>query len=204
MSRLLAPALLIGLALAGPSRCPTASAAAAITRFSCQGAILGFRKLGNQRLASYQDGHGHRIEIWCTRRIFDSQFDLRIALEQSSHDSDGPHDPPAPERLATVGGCFFDNGENDGPIIVRGPSGAYARVDWITETPSHRRKYHFSYDFTTKLLTVTAMVQGCAPVSKIVAPQASYQKLAALLPHPETQACAASYLGNFNPSAPGP
>jgi len=175
-----------------------------MTRLSCKGAILGFTKLGDQRLATYQDDHGHRIELWCTRRIFDSQFDLRVALGQSPQHSVNRQISAAPDRLATVGGCFFDNGDNEGPIIVRGPTGAYAKVEWITQDPNHRRQYRFSYDFGTKLVTVTAKVRGCAPVSRVLAPQASYKKLASLLPHPENQSCAASYLGNFNPSAPSP
>ena len=197
-----ASALLIGLAAALLTHVPAASAA--ITRFSCKGAILGLQKLGDHRLASYQDGHGHRVELWCTRRIFDSQFDLRIGVGQSARGSDDRRYPAPPARLATVGGCFFDNGENEGPIIIRGPGGAYARLEWITEDPSHRRKYRFSYDFATNLLRVTATVRGCAPVSKVLPPPASYRKLAALLPHPETLACAAGNPGNFNPSAPSP
>jgi hypothetical protein len=190
--------LVSAMALAAPGHCPAASTQAGITRFSCKGAILGFQKLGHQRLASYQDGHGHHIELWCTRRIFDSQFDLRVAMAKPAPADDGRRDPAAPP-LATIGGCFFDNGENEGPIILSAPGGAYAKVEWITRDPNRWRQYRFSYDFATELLTVTATVRGCTPVSKVLAPQASYRKLAALLPHPESQACATGYTGNVAP-----
>lgn len=203
MGRLILAAVLSGLVLAAPGRCPAASAQGPITRLSCNGSILRFEKLGDHQLVSYQDKFGHHIELWCTRRIFDSQFDLRVAMAPAPRDNHDSRDPPS-ERLATIGGCFFDNGVNEGPTIFTDATGAYTKVEWITEDPSHWRKYRFSYDFITKLITVTSTVQGCAPVTKLLAPQASFKRLAALLPHPEKQACAASSVGHFNPTAPTP
>jgi len=196
-------ALLSGLATAA-AHGPAAAAAPPLTHLTCEGAILGFQQLGDHRLASYQDAHGHRIELWCTRRVFDSQFDLRVAVAAPAHGGDGRPDPVAPGRLATVGGCFFDNGDNQGPIFVVDPGGGYVTVAWVTQDPADRRKYRFSYDFASKLVTVTATVAGCAPVSKVVAPQPSYRRLAKLLPHPETQSCALPPMGGFNPTAPTP
>ena len=80
--------------------------------------------------------------------------------------------------------------------------GAYAKVEWMTEDLSHEKKYRFSYDFATKQVTITATVRGCAPVSKVLAPQPTYKSLAALLPHPETEVCAVGALRNFGPDAP--
>jgi len=204
MDRLILAAVFSGLLLAAPVRCPAASAQGPTSRLSCNGSILKFEKLGDHRLVSYQDSYGHHIELWCTRRIFDAQFDLRVAMAPAAGKNDDPRDPVPPERLATVGGCFFDNGVNEGPIILTDTNGAYTKVEWVTEDPSHWRKYRFSYDFNTKLVTVTSMVQGCAPVTKRLAPQASYKSLAALLPHPEKDACAAGPVGHFNPAAPTP
>jgi hypothetical protein len=203
MSRLLMAALLSGLALTAAGHVPEASAEVT-TRLSCKGSILGFEKRGDERLVSYQDDHGHIIEVWCTRRIFDSQFDLRISKEPPAHDDDGHGDPVAPGRLATVGGCFFDDGDNQGPIIVYDQVGAYAKVEWINMDPYHRRTYRFSYDFSTELITITATVEGCPPASKVLAPQSSYRKLEALLPHPQSAACARGALGNFGPPESSP
>jgi len=173
-------------------------------RLSCKGAILGLQKLGDQRLASYRDGHGHDIELWCTRRVFDSQFDLRVAMVASAGSAQGRQDPAAPTPMRTVGGCFFDNGDNQGPIIAGNPDGSYARVAWITQDPTHRRTYRFNYDFATRQVTITATVSGCAPVTKVVAPQPSYARMADALPHPESQACALGVPGGLNPTAPSP
>ena len=195
-------AFLSSLLVAALGHCPAAPAQSRITRFSCKGAILNFERLGDERLALYQDAHGHRIELWCTRRVFDSQFDLRITSEKPEHAGDASQHPLASGRRSTVAGCFFDDGNNEGPIIIRDPNGAYAKVEWITEDLSHDRKYRFSYDFTTARVTITAIVRGCAPVSAVLPPQPSYKRLAALLPHPETEACALGARGNFGPDAP--
>lgn len=203
MSRWIVAALVSGLAAAF-GHCPAALAQTPITRLSCKGAILGFEQLGDHRLATYQDAYGHHIELWCTRRIFDSQFDLRVALNAPVQTAAGKRDAAASDPLATVGGCFFDNGDNDGPIIVNAPGGAYTRVEWTTATPSHRRQYRFSYDFATDKVTITATVRGCPAVSKIVAPQPSYKNLAALLPHPESQPCAQNALGTADQPTPAP
>ena len=165
---------------------------------------MGFQGLGDHLLETYQDRHGHRIELWCTRRIFDSQFDLRIAVGNAAPAIEAAGDPhiQAPAGpMANVGGCFFDNGENQGPIIDRNPDGGFARVEWITEDPTHRRKYLFRYDFATRQVAITATVTGCAPVLKVVLPQQSYARMNDLLPHPEKDACAT---GGLLPSAPTP
>ena len=202
MSRWLMPALMSGSVVAALGYCLAASAQPQMIRLSCKGAILNFERLGDERLAVYQDAHGHRIELWCTRRIFNSQFDLRIAVAEPAHGRDASQHPVASVRLSTVGGCFFDDGNNEGPFIVRDPYGAYAKVEWMTEDLSHEKKYRFSYDFATKQVTITATVRGCAPVSKVLAPQPTYKSLAALLPHPETEVCAVGALRNFGPDAP--
>lgn len=194
MARLLAVIALLGLVQMPPGFARAASAPAGTTGFSCKGAILAFEHLGDQRLATYQDGHGHRIELWCTRRIFDSQFDLRASVGPAR--GDHPQGSAAFDRLATVAGCFFDNGETIGPTIIDDVRGAYAKVEWINEDPSHWRKYRFSYDFGTRLVTVTATVQGCDPITKVLAPQPSYAQLSALLPHPEKGACRANAAGS--------
>ena len=203
MSRVLTAVVLPVLALALPGVAAAASTKAGTTGFSCKGAILAFEKLGDQRLATYQDNLGHRIELWCTRRIFDSQFDLRAGVRKSARNGRNPQDAVASARLATVGGCFFDNGETVGPIIVSDAAGAYAKVEWINEDPDHWRKYRFSYDFASNEVTVTATVQGCASVTKVLPPQPSYAKLAALLPHPEKDACLGNAAGSRS-AAPAP
>jgi len=195
--------LISGLALMLPRPGAAGTTPPPLIELSCRGAILGFNKPGDQRLAVYQDRHGHRLELWCTRRIFDSQFDLRVAMGVPAHTGSGGPNPAEPTPLATIGGCFFDNGDNLGPNITRTADGTFAKVEWITANPNHHRRYRFSYDFATRRVTITATVSGCPAVTLLVPPQPSYRAMNDLLPHPETQACALGAMG-LNPSAPSP
>ena len=156
-------------------------AAAAAAHFECRGAILGAGKPGEERLEYFDDRHGHQVELWCIKGIFAAHFDLRIGwTEQMS----GVH------RSRTIAGCFFDDGRNSGPDMVRDADGAYTRVEWINRSPpSKQTTYRFSYDYSADMVSIAVETPCHAPISKIVAPQDNIDRLEALLPEPPAGAC---------------
>jgi hypothetical protein len=155
--------------------------AAEAAHFQCRGAILGAGKPGEERLEYFGDGHGHEVELWCVRGIFSAHFDLRIGwIEQ----------PSGVRRTRTIAGCFFDDGRNSGPDMVRDTNGAYSRVEWINRSPpSKQTTYRFSYDYSADKVSITVETPCHAPISKIVAPQENIDRLEALLPDPPRGAC---------------
>lgn len=194
MPRLLTLMLLFGLLAGTIAPCLAKQPDVQMPTMPCKSAILTLGPVGDQRLAHYADGHGHRIDLWCTRRVFISRYDLRIA---TTNGTSAAEDSASPVPALTVGGCFFAEGDNQGPFIFRKPDGAFAKVEWINKDPSHRNQYKFSYDFGTRLVTITATTNGCAPLTKIVSPQPSFKKMLDALPDLPGGACASG-------SGPGP
>lgn len=141
------------------------------TRTECNSAGLAFGALGESRLQTFSDGHGRTVELWCVRRVFGSNFDLRVV--------EGG-------RSATVAGCYFAQAQNIGPTLHLAPSGAYTKVEWVNESLTARgTSYRFSYDFAARAVTITATAACRAPVTLTVPPQPDFQQLERLLP-PDT------------------
>ena len=156
-------------------------AAADTATFQCRGAILDFSKPGQERLEYFDDGHGHAVELWCVKGIFAAHFDLRIGWTEQ---------PSGIRRTRTIAGCFFDDGRNSGPDMVRDASGAYSRVEWINRSPPAKQAaYRFTYDNHADKVTITVETPCHAPITKIVAPQENIDRLEALLPDPPSGAC---------------
>lgn len=180
------------LAVIASCSAPASVAGTGASYPNCSSAILALGQPGDRPIDQFRDGHGHVIELWCTSGVFTSQWDLRLA---STGRTDAPHTAAAgalnaPDRGLTIGGCFFDNGTNTGPAIARDPDGAFARVAWTNRSAfGEPRTYRFSYDFHTGRVTITLTSACGAPVVKVVAPQQSYAKMDALLPHPSGSAC---------------
>jgi hypothetical protein len=176
------------LAMVSCAQRPSAAAAGSIHR-RCSAAIRTLSHSGSRLVELDQDGHGHAIELWCTNGIVTSQWDLRVGQSKRSDTRQAAVAPP-PRSALTIGGCFFDNGTNTGPAIRRDPDGAFATVVWINRSAfGEPRTYRFSYDFHTGLVTITLTTSCGQQVSKVVPPQASYAKMAALLPDPPRPAC---------------
>jgi hypothetical protein len=146
-----------------------------LSALPCSLAAPAFWETGSQLRRSYGDGQGHHVELWCDRNLFSSHWDLRI---------DGG-EPPEVRRSMTIGGCFFNEGESNGPIIYEGERHQYARIEWTNQDPANEHeKYKFVYDYSTGLVTITATEPGAPPAMAMVHPQESWEKLKDLLPDP--------------------
>ena len=157
----------------------------------CRAAGAEFWKAGNRRVEYYQDQHGHAVELWCARGVFSAHYDLRVdrADPADRHGAAAGQSADVRHHSMTVAGCLFNYGKNIGPDIYRDASGAYSKVDWTSRDPSRREEYRFSYDFSTGMVTITLTTPCSAPVSKVVAPQESYEKLTDVLPDPPAGSC---------------
>lgn len=176
---LLATALCLS-ACAGPSASSGPSSQALnqqeLATLSCRFAGPAFWEIGTELRRHYEDGHGHHVGLWCERNVFGAHWDLRI---------DGD-EPPEARRSMTIGGCFFNEGESNGPIIQVGEGHQYAKIEWTNQDPSNEHeKYTFAYDYSTGLVTITATIPGSPPATAVVHPQESWDKLKELLPDPE-------------------
>lgn len=137
-------------------------------RTECNSAGLAFGSVGESRLQTYSDGHGRTVELWCIRRVFGSNFDLRV-IENG--------------RSATIAGCYFAQAQNIGPTLHLAPSGAYTKVEWVNESlTASGTSYRFSYDFAARQVTVTATAACRPPVTVTLPPQPGYEQLERLLP----------------------
>ncbi len=155
-------------------------AKAAVSTFQCEGAILDFGPSGARMLEHFEDGHGHDVELWCVRDLFQAHFDLRI----------GWHDPANIRRQASIAGCFFNDGRNDGPNFSRDPTGAFTAVEWINRSPPSRNvAYRFRYDYATARVTVTVETPCHPPVAKTIPPQPDIDRLEDMLPDPPSGSC---------------
>jgi hypothetical protein len=126
----------------------------------------------------FTDHHGHDVEVWCYRGVFRAHWDVRVGWD-ASHAQGPVH------HSATIGGCFFENGQSAGPFIKQDANHEFTTVEWTNQDPAHaHKKYNFSYDFGTGKLAVTATAPGMPPVTKIIAAQATWDDLENALPMP--------------------
>jgi hypothetical protein len=138
------------------------------TRTECNSAGLALGALGETRLQTYSDGQGRTVELWCVRRVFGSNFDLRVIERGQS---------------ATVAGCYFAQANNIGPTLHLAPSGAYTKVEWINQSlTAQGTSYRFSYDFAARQVTITATAACRPPATTVLAPQKNFEDLERLLP----------------------
>lgn len=158
----------------------------------CDNAGLKFWKLGGERLEYYEDAWGRDVEVWCIRGVFNAHFDIRISWtvrEDTGGIADG-RPPNYYKVVKTVGGCYFDNGNNGGPDIVTGADKTFSTVGWTNIDPASKKEYKFSYDWLTGKLTITTTKPGGGPPNvQVVDPPNSYEDLAKLLPDPEIRSC---------------
>ena len=196
MSRLLLALTVSLLAIRSGSAAP--AAAPDIPGPPCRSAGIAFWRGGDRPVEEFDDGHGNRIELWCSNGVFNAHYDLRVsqAAPRSPQPASGSTQVvPAGyaantfSHAMTVAGCFFNLGKNTGPDISRDPSGRFTKVDWTTRSPDHARQYHFRYDFSTRLVAITTTTPCAPPVSKVVPPQESYEALEAQLPEPASGSC---------------
>ena len=164
----------------------------------CRSAGIAFWQAGDRPLETFDDGHGNRIELWCSNGVFNAHYDLRVS--QAAPPSPQPaseetqivpagYTPVTFSHAMTVAGCFFNFGKNTGPDVSRSPSGSFTKVDWTTRSPDHDLEYHFRYDFSTRLVAITVTTPCTPPVTKVVAPQESYEALETQLPEPSSRSC---------------
>lgn len=152
-----------------------------LATLSCRFAGPAFWEIGSELRRHYEDGHGHHVELWCERNVFGAHWDLRI---------DGG-EPPEAHRSMTIGGCFFNQGESNGPIIQEGAGRQYTKIEWTNQDPGNEHeKYSFAYDYSTGLVTITATVPGFPPATTVVHPQETWEKMKDLLPDPERSGAA--------------
>jgi hypothetical protein len=158
-------------------------AQADVSTFQCEGAILDFGHSGARMLEHFEDGHGHDVELWCVRGVFQAHFDLRF----------GWHDPAnGTRRQMSIAGCFFNDGRNDGPNFSRDPAGAYTAVEWTNQSPPAKNvAYRFHYDVATARITVTVETPCRPPIARVIPPQPDNDSLEDLLPDPPSAACPA-------------
>ena len=141
------------------------------TRTECNSAGMAFGAVGEARLHTYSDSHGRTVELWCVRRVFGSNYDLRVVESGTS---------------ATIAGCYFAKAHNFGPTLHLDPSGAYTKVEWVNiSLTATGTSYRFSYDFAAREVTITATAPCRPPVTRTVPPQPDFEHLERLLP-PET------------------
>ena len=143
---------------------------------------------GNELRQYYRDNRGHDIELWCDRGTFNAHWDLRVGGDElvDKYGVVPAELLPTVHRSATIGGCFFNDGESFGPVIYEGPDHQYSKVRWTNQDPANQHeKYEFNYDYSSDLITVVATTPGSPPVTAVVRPQESWEKLRELLPDRE-------------------
>lgn len=138
------------------------------TRTECNSAGLALSAIGETRLQTYTDTQGRTVELWCVRRVFGSNFDLRV-IESGT--------------TATIAGCYFAQATNIGPTLHLAPSGAYTKVEWINQSlTAQGTSYRFSYDFAARAVTITATAACRPPATTVLPPQKNFEDLERLLP----------------------
>jgi hypothetical protein len=173
--RILSIMLMSGLTVTAFRLCAPSPAVAEVSTFHCRSAGLTLGKIGRERVEHFEDRHGHDIELWCVRGIFTAHYDLRVGSN---------------DRSMTIAGCFFNHGTNTGPDISFDANGAFSKVEWTNEAPpSESVTYRFRYDYGTRMVAITAITPCHPPVSKVVAPQENFERLADLLPDPPEGSC---------------
>lgn len=157
-----------------------ARAAEVITH--CRSAGLSFGDVGRTILQHYDDGHGHQVELWCVKGVFNAHYDLRIV--------EADRLVPGGRRSKTIAGCFFNYGTNRGPDLSYDGTGAFSAISWSNEAPPPERvAYRFNYEYRTGMVTISAETP-CHPPSIVrVAPQDSFEKMEDLLPPAPSGVC---------------
>lgn len=159
------------------------AASAQVTTSSCQYAGLSAAQWGSERLAVYSDAAGRGVEVWCTRSLFSAHYDIRVVWGEAGTATDQP--PAVVRRVKTVAGCYFIHGDNEGPVIAEDAAHDFTRVTWTNWYGNDKRyAYLFSFDWTTRKLTITATVPGKPPVLRVVDPPDNFAALHMLLPEP--------------------
>lgn len=184
---------IVSLIAAAVGICAPSVAVAADIQTHCHSAGLALGAVGSERLQHYDDGHGHEIELWCVKGVFNAHYDLRIGWNERTPAPDGT--VGVVHRFRTIAGCFFNHGHNTGPDISSDAGGAFSQVVWTNESPSEGVTYRFSYDYAVGRVTVTVATPCHAPVSKVVDPQDSFGQLDDLLPDPPGGACSSTASG---------
>ena len=158
----------------GPAQPPQQQVAA----LPCHNVQAAVWEQGTELRQYFSDHHGHNVEVWCYRGMFRAHWDVRVGWDE-------PQGQRPVHHSATIGGCFFEDGQSVGPFIEQGVDHEFTRVEWTNQDPAHEHKrYKFSYDFGSGMLTITAAAPGAPPVTKIVAAQATWDDLKKALPIP--------------------
>ena len=149
-----------------------------VAALPCHNVQAAVWEQGTELRQYFDDHQGHNVEVWCYRGVFRAHWDVRVGWDEAQGQRPVHH-------VATIGGCFFEDGQSVGPSIAEGANHAFTRVEWTNQDPAHaHKKYKFSYEFGTSKLTITAVAPGAPPVTKIVAAPASWDDLKAALPIP--------------------
>ena len=108
-------------------------------------------------IESFVDAKGNDVEVWCVRNVnFFSQeayYELRISY------------PVFTSGIIrhTAGGCYFDGGQNLGPILNGDKPGIndLQNVTWVNIDPKHPgTNYTFTYDWKTGNVTIIKFKNG--------------------------------------------
>jgi hypothetical protein len=150
----------------------------AVAKLPCENVLVAVWAQGTELRQYYTDHHGRDIEVWCYRGVFRSHWDVRVGWDEQQGARPVHHS-------ATIGGCFFDNGQSVGPYIAETADDRYAKVAWTNEDPANEhKKYRFDYDFGTGQLTITGTIPGAPATTKTVAAPPGWDQLKAQLPFP--------------------
>jgi hypothetical protein len=193
LPRCLSFLLIVNLTVALFVLCAPSPAAAQGDTSHCHSAGLAFGKVGRERVEHFDDQHGHDVELWCVRGVFSAHYDLRIGWNDRA--------APGAHRSMTIAGCFFNHGHNIGPELFADATGAYSKVEWINVSPpSENVTYRFSYDYASGMVTITMSDPCHQPISKVVAPQETFEQLDKMLPGPPSGSCPLKAPANSLPS----
>jgi hypothetical protein len=152
---------------------------------------------GDTRMEYYEDESGNDVEVWCIRGYvrWSQHYELRISYHTKESGGDiAPFDPGrkvVDEHIRTAGGCYLDNGENQGPDIFETPGSPkkkFSHVTWTNTDPATKKEHKFTYNWATNKLTITT-TDGTKVSTQTVDPPASYEDLQKLLPDPEIHTC---------------
>ncbi len=149
-----------------------------LARLPCQNTVAAAWQNASELRQYFTDHHGHDVEVWCYRGIVRSHWDVRVGWDELDAQR-------AVHRTATIAGCFFDDGQSTGPAIIEDADHRYIRVEWTNQDPANQHKsYRFSYDFATGKVTITGIIPGSPPVTRVVAAQGGWDEMKAQLPFP--------------------